>query len=163
MKGTLIKLLTLLLLLTAIPGRTQHVMFLQNISKGKWFRYTNGDDIILGTKKEGGKLSGNITSISDSFFTVSLNNPVRLDNVSYIERTFKNRKRNGALLAIAGGALVAIVTTNNLLNHQTVIDPVYVAVGAGITVAGLAWMSTSKRKYHVGTKWRLKILDYSGF
>ncbi len=153
--------LFILALLCIAPAFSQRILILEKVGKRKWFRYETGDPILLMTRKDHMRLDGDISYIGDSLFTVNDRYKVPLNDVRWVERFNKHRKSNGIRIAIAGGLVIGIVTVNNLLNNKPVFDPVYLAVGAGITAAGLTWMGFSKPRYHVGTKWKLKVLDYS--
>lgn len=157
------KSLIILALLGITSCFSQKILILEKIGRGKWFKYEQQDPIDLMTRKDKLHLDGFITSINDSSVEVDMKYTVRLDDVDWVQRYNKHRKKNGMRVAIAGGVLVGIVTLNNLINNDPVFDPTFLIAGAGVTAAGLTWMAFSKPRYQVGTKWKLKVLDYSIF
>jgi hypothetical protein len=147
------------LLLFCLPVLSQRIMMLEKLGKGHWYRYEMGDDITLQRFTDELRFTGTITSISDTGFTVDMTIVISLKEVEYVWRQYPSRKKKGNYVMIAGGVLVGITTINNIANNNTVIDPVYVAVGAGISAAGLLWRSFSQPRYKAGLRWKLKILE----
>lgn len=147
------------LLLFSLPGLSQRIMLLEKLGHGKWYRYEMGDDITVQRFRDEERFTGTITSVSDTGFTVDMSTVISIKEVEYVWRKYPARKKRGNYLMIAGGILVGITTINNAANNNTVIDPVYVAVGAGISAAGLLWRSYSQPRYKVGSRWKLKVLD----
>ena len=139
---------------------SQHTLMLEKLGTGHWYQYLPGDEIMLQLTHEDGKLTATISSICDTGFTVDMNTFIPLDDVKIVWREFPRRKKSGNLVIIAGGVLVAITSINNIAQGRTVIDPLYVAIGAGISATGLLWRSTALPRYKIGSKWKLKVLDH---
>jgi NDP-sugar pyrophosphorylase family protein len=147
------------LLLFSLPVFPQRIMLLEKLGKGQWYRYEMGDEITLQRFRDEERFTGTITSVTDTGFTLDMTTVISLKEVEYVWRKYPARKKKGNYVMIAGGVLVGITTINNIANNNTVIDPVYVAVGAGISAAGLLWRSFSQPRYKVGLRWKLKVFD----
>ena len=155
---TVRSLLLCCLLLIAFPLFSQKVLMLEKLGSGKWYLYSTGDDIILQIKGQDERFTATLTTIADSGFIVNLSNYIRPEEVEAVWRKYPHRKKQGNYLIIAGGTLVAITLINNAFNDRTVIDPTFVAIGAGISSLGLLWRSFWMPRYKIGEKWKLKVL-----
>jgi hypothetical protein len=142
-----------------LPVFPQQVMMLEKLGTGCWYRYDPGNEIILQRTRDSDRFTATITSICDSGFTVDTKTFIRLDEVKFIWRKYPARKKKGNLVIIAGGVLVGITAINNFANGETVIDPVFLAIGAGISAGGLLWRSCSLTRYKVGMRWKLKVFE----
>lgn len=137
----------------------QKVLVIEKVGRGRYFSFKEGDRIQLRTKTGQFRIQEEIIQVNDSSILVRGNYQIQLGDISYIEKVFRSRKSNGILLIVAGGALVTITSINNGLHNKQVLDPVYLSIGAGMAAAGGLWYSLGKRKYWVGNKWKLKVLD----
>ncbi len=153
------RLLLPFIILLTLPGFTQRTLLLERIGSGRWFPYTERSSITFQIAGESFRYTGTITGISDSGFSLDMSRFIRLDQVKYVWRAFPGRKANGNRTIIAGAVLIGITTINNLANGRTAVDPVYLAVGAGISAVGVFWRSLSVRRYPVGTRWKLKVFE----
>ncbi len=152
-------LITGILMILMLSATAQKVLVAEKIGRGRYFSFKEGDMIRLKTINEQFYIYEEIVQVDDSSLLVRGNYRVSLGNISYIEQIYRNRKRNGILLMVAGGALVAITSINNALHNNQVIDPVYLSIGVGLAATGGLWYSAGKRKYRIGNKWKLKVLD----
>lgn len=134
-------------------------MILEKIGTSRWYRYELGDEITLQRTGDADRFTATITSICDTGFIVNMETFIKLTDVKSVWRKYPSRKKNGTRLIIAGGVLVTITAINNLANGRTVIDPVFLVIGAGISAGGLLWRSLSMPRYKVGTRWKLKVFD----
>lgn len=137
----------------------QQVLVLEKIGRGKYVTYKEGDVIQLRTITGDFRIREKIFRITDSSVVVGGNYPILYTDIAYIERSFRSRKRNGTNMMIAGGVLVLITSVNNILHNNVVVDPLFLSIGAGLVVTGGVWYSLWKRKFPVGSKWKLKVLD----
>ncbi|MFH1160608.1 MAG: hypothetical protein V1733_06650 [bacterium] len=150
-----------MILVLTVTSYAQKILVVEKIGRGRWFSYKEGDNIRLETKKDKFHFSDQITRITDSSIILGGYSRISLADILYVDKVYKNRKANGRLLIIAGGLSIGISSFNHRLNNQPVIDPVFLSVGVAISSLGLLWYSLAKRKYHIGNKWKLKVLDYS--
>ena len=148
-----------ILMIAFFVTNAQKVLVVEKIGRGRYFSYMEGDMIHLETKKGPFHIQEEIVQIDDTSILVKGNYRISFDNISYIEKFYKRRRNNGILLTIAGGALVGIISINNALQNKPVLDPLYLTIGAGLASAGGLWYSLGKRKYRIGKKWKLKVLD----
>jgi len=154
-------LLISLFMLGAISLCSQNILLLEKLGAKRRFFYKERDTIRLAMKKRDFYTSEAIIQITDSFLFVKGYNKIHLDQISGIERVYKNRKRNGLLVMIAGGALIAITAINNAMHDKPVLDPVFVSIGAGLVIVGGAWFSQFRKRYKTGSKWKIKSLNYN--
>jgi hypothetical protein len=152
-----------LALILIMKGYSQKVLILEKTGHHRWYIYKTGDDIRFETKKESFHVTGSVSEISDTSLVVPGTGNVSFNDICSIIRIYKNRKTNGIRLMVAGGILTGITCVNNLAYHQTMLDPVYLAISGGIIAGGAVWSHLSKRHYRIGGKWKLKVLDYDQF
>ena len=152
-------LVTAVLMTLFLHTNAQKVLVLEKIGKGRYISFKAGDVIRLETEKGQFHVHEEIVQVDDSSILVRSNYRIPLNDIGSIHQTYRSRKSNGILLMAAGGALIAVTSINNALHNKPVIDPVYWSIGAGLASAGGLWYSLGKRKYRIGKKWRLKVLD----
>ncbi|TSA30400.1 MAG: hypothetical protein D4R67_00495 [Bacteroidetes bacterium] len=150
-----------LIVVTCLSGFAQDLLVLEKTGKRRWFSYQEGDLISLVTKKDALPVHDYIIRLEDSAIVVRGDFRILLDDIHLVERYYRNRKRNGALLMLAGGLLIGITSVNNALHNQPVLDPLFITIGAGLSGIGGLWFSQSLRKYKVGDRWKLKVLTGS--
>jgi hypothetical protein len=141
----------------------QHVVIVEKVGHSRFFAYQCGDKISLQTRKDSFNIEGTIVEIFDSSIVLKGGTVIPVDDIGLIYRTYKNRKRNGATMMIAGGTLMVITSINHLINNEPFIDPLMVSIGGGIAAIGGGWFAMGKRKYRIGKKWHIKILDANFF
>ncbi len=151
--------ITGILLVFTLSTLAQKVLILENVGRGKYFIFKEGDIIHLRTIIGKFDIQDDIFRISDSSIVVGGGYLITFNNIDYIEKTYRNRKRNGMLVMIAGGVLTVITSINNISHDKQAVDPLYLSIGMGLAAAGGVWYSMGTRKYHIGNKWRLKLLD----
>ena len=137
----------------------QSIMIVEKVGKGRFFAYQPGDDISFQTIKDTFNIQGEIVEIFDSAIVLKGGDEIPLTDIGIIYRKYIGRKKNGATMMIAGGALVVITSINHIINNEPVIDPLMVSIGAGIASLGGIWFAMGKRKYRIGEKWRIKIME----
>jgi hypothetical protein len=151
--------LIILLFFLTLPLCAQRILILEKLGSGKIYTYKTGDPITLQRTADNERFTATITFISDSGIIVDMKQWIRIGDIHALWRKFPHRKRNGNYFIVGGAALVGIVTINNLANNNTVVDPLFLAIGAGISAVGVLWRLSSVQKYTVGNRWKLKILD----
>ena len=157
-----VKYCCLLVLLWFVTNSTaQRILVLEKIGTGRMYAFSEGDKIQFETKSSQLIIADQIIGINDSSLLLHGGFRVDLKDILYIEKFFKGRKKNGILLIAAGGILIGITAINNLSYNNPVVDPVFLAVGSALSGAGGLWYSLAKRKYYIGRKWKIKVLDYS--
>jgi hypothetical protein len=149
----------ILLLLLSLHVCAQRILSLEKLGSGKMYTYHVGDEITLRRVTDTVRFTGTVTMIADSGFFLNMNLWVRLKEVETVWKKFPHRRKSGNAVMIGGGVITGIIIINNLINNQTVVDPVYLTVGAGLVAAGLLWRLSSVQKYPLGKKWKLKSLD----
>lgn len=152
-------LITGLLLIFSLSTFAQKVLVVEKIGRGRYFTFKEGDMIRLGTKKGGFRIHEEIRQVDDSSLLLKGNYSLMLSDIDYIEKVYRNRKSNGIRVMIAGGLLLAITSVNNTSHDKPVVDPLFLSISAGLAAAGGIWWSLEKRKYPIGDKWKLKVLD----
>jgi hypothetical protein len=149
----------ILALFLSMQVSAQRMLVLEKLGSGKMYTYNVGDNITLRRTADSSRFTGTVTMIGDSGFFLDMKIWVRLNDVSAVWRKFPHRRKSGNMVMIGGGVIAGIIIINNLANNNTVIDPVYMAVTAGIATAGLLWRLSSVQKYSIGNKWKLKTLE----
>lgn len=153
-------LLALILFMFFIEGYSQKVIFLEKTGHHRWYKYEKGDNIRFIIRKVGFKMKGDIQEIDDSSVIVSGIGKIQIAEIETVIRAYKSRKANGIKLIVAGATLAGITCVNNLAHHKPMLDPLYLTISGAIIAGGVIWNQLSERKYRIGEKWKLKVLDY---
>ena len=148
-------------LLVACSSLCQNVLVLHKITSTKKYFYMPGDYIRLKTKTGNLKLNNFIGTIGDSSFQVGNKYNVKLDEVKTITRKIHGVALLSKLLMIAGGGYLLIDSFNRLINNEQVFYPQTLIISGSFIAAGLVLIPVANRQYHIGLKWKLKILDAS--
>lgn len=156
---TLKPVLTLALLLCTLSLFPQQVLLLEKLGSGRWFYYLAGEQITFQTVSDTAPRTAFITAVSDSGFKVDGRFHIRLTEVKYIWRAYPGWRVRGVTIIAAGITLVAITSINNLTHNLTVIDPLYLGIGAGLVGSGYLLKSLTLQRYRIGNKWKLKTLE----
>jgi hypothetical protein len=158
--STSLKILAAILFLFLAPSLfSQRILVLEKLGSGKRYTYNPGDNITLKWQQNPDRFTGNITGITDSGFVLDMKIWIGLGDVQMIWRRSPHRKSMGNRIIIAGGVFAGIMIINNLANNETVVDPVYIGIAAGISALGVLWRASSVQSYHLGNRWKLKVLD----
>ncbi len=161
MKGRRIDLLILVLLLNGGSLFAQKTLVLEKISSNRHFFFRVEDPLKVRLQKPDTLLSGTLWSLTDtSIDIVGLRHyTAQLQDIRFVYRKFPHVKKIGINLLIVGFIYAGVVSFNHLINNEQVITPDVWIVPAGfVAVSGISF-SFYKKRYKIGLRWKLKVLD----
>ena len=128
----------------------------------KRIKYYVGDDISFKSGVTHNRYKGKITALSDSLIFFGNNNYVNVSEISIIYRdngTFVN-KGLGKFLMVFGIGFISLDTFNNLINNRRpLVNDLAVKEGAIASGSGVLLYSMLKKRYKMGKKRSVKIMD----
>ena len=146
-------------------SKTNRMLLLDvsTITGFKRMRYTEGSKIWFSLKQERTVYKEQIFHLSDSSFDVR-DMRVPLDLVAAVYRdnsNFLTRMLSKALFR-AGAAYLVLDVFNNTIHHEkTIVDTNSLIGSCSLMVVGWTWKKLMVRKYKIGKRVNLKILDIS--
>jgi hypothetical protein len=154
-------LCTVLLFSMIFLAPAQKVLVLENLSKGKSYKFFTGEGISVITKGNSKKISGHITEILDSSIVIS---NAYVYNLGEIQVVYKDRlgvQIVATLLAGFGALFFTLDVVNNVINndHPTFKSNVAIISTASVAAGGILWIFNQRKCPVAKDKWRLKIID----
>ena len=145
-------------------AEAQKVIMLQKPGTAKRFFYHTGDKIIVHTGNPVFRVSGEITNIGDSVFTVDKNFTYRIAGISEVDRkrhwfAASWTKFIAASVLYAGGSMI----NRAIHNEKPLIDASIPIVSGSFLALGSTSYFLRYRKCRMDDNWKLKILDYDIF
>lgn len=130
----------------------------------KRIKYYVGDEITFKLKDSNKKHRGKIISFGDSLFQLENKTFVNIGNIKSIHRNNANFVTNGLgrFCLIFGPGFLGLDTFNNLINkRKPLINDMAVKEGAAFVGGGLILKNMMKRRYKIGERKSIKIVDLS--
>lgn len=130
----------------------------------KRIKYYIGDEITFKLKDSHKKQKGKIVFFSDSLFQLEDKTYVNIDNIKVTYRNNANFVTNGLgrFCLIFGPGFLGLDTFNNLINkRKPLINEIAVKEGAAFVGGGLILKNMMKRRYKIGKRKSIKIVDLS--
>jgi len=164
MKLHLFIVLTLLSVLVCQTVEAQKVLLLQKPGTTKRFFYESGDKILVRMGDPEFEVSGEITSIDDSTFTVNRNYTIQLSKVHevYIKRAFLSA--SWRTLFVAAGVYFFGSMFNHAINdEEPLIDNTVPYVSGSFVALGTTAYLLRNKHCKMEKGWKLKVMDYNIF
>lgn len=164
MKNYLIVFSLILFTMLYQEADAQKVLLLQKPGKEKRFLYHTGDKIIVHTGNPVFKVSGEITYIDDSVFTIDKNFTYRMADIIEVDRirhwfAASWTKLIAASVLYAGGSMI----NRGIHDEKPLIDNTIPIVSGSFIALGATSYFLRYRKCSMEDEWRLKVLDYDIF
>lgn len=161
-------LILTLLIVTAIISNSNAQQFLaldvSRVTGFKRIKYYIGDEITFKLKDSHKKQNGKIVSFGDSLFQLENKTIVNIKEIKVIYRNNANFVTHGLsrFCLIFGPGFLGLDTFNNLINkRKPLINDMAVKEGAAFVGGGLILKNMMKRRYKLGKKKTIKIVDLS--
>jgi hypothetical protein len=139
----------------------QKVLILENLSKGKSYKFFEGNAISVLIKNNPKKISGHISEIRDSSVVVSNNYVFNLGEIEVIYKGREGIQIVSTLLMGFGAMFFTLDVVNNVINsdHPTIRSNVAVISASSAAAGGLLWLFSTRKCPIAKDKWRLKIIE----
>jgi hypothetical protein len=163
MRGFKFFLFLLVLLSAAGNSFTQKTLMLEKIGTRRHFYFQQNDPLEIRVKSKDTILQGNLWSLTDSSLTILCARPLNipLNDIRFVYRKNRHVKQVSVKLAVAGLVYLGIVPFDHIINNQKVITRDVWIVPAAFGAASAFVYSFYCKRYRIGVKWKLKILDSS--
>jgi len=151
----------LLMIIFSISSIAQKTLLVEKIGRSSKYYYHVGDKIKVKTLENKTVYNGVLTEIRDSSITISSisGNLISVADITYVYRQFPGIRRLGFYLMGFGGVIFLVIAVNNLINNDQVFTQYAFIVSGSFIGAGLISLALSEKRYKIGTRWKVKILD----
>ena len=151
----------LLMIIFSISSIAQKTLLVEKIGRSAKYYYHVGDKIKVKTLENKTVYNGVLTEIRDSSITISSisGNLISVADITYVYRQFPGIRRLGFYLMGFGGVIFLVIAVNNLINNDQVFTQYAFIVSGSFIGAGLISLALSEKRYKIGTRWKVKILD----
>ncbi len=139
----------------------QNVLILENLTKGKSYKYFSGDEINVLVKDNLQKISGRITEIQDSTIVISNNYVFNLSDIKVIYKERLGVQIVSYLLRGFGTLFFTLDVVNNVINddHPTFRPNVAIISAAAVGTGSVLWLFSKRKCIIAKNNWKLKILQ----
>ncbi len=137
----------------------QKLLLVEKPGTVKNYKFEKGDRFILMKKGDSRKVDGTITQLLDTSFVIDYQ---YLINFSEINKVYKVRGLANFMteLGIKGGLGFFLVDfTNNLIQHDLLINPLTLKISGGFIATALVFRIIRHKPLKLGPGWRLRIID----
>ena len=151
----------LLLVLFPFPIHAQKTLMLEKIGTTRKFYYHVGDYMKLRVSDQDTLLKGKLWDIGDTVISVSELRPfdVKLRDIGSIYKRYYFPRKLSAYLAAFGVGIFAVMVTNHLINNEQVFTPDMLIISGSFLGASLISFSLSQKRYKIGYRWKVKVLN----
>lgn len=152
---------TILLFSLICMASAQKVLILENLSKGKSYKFFEGSTFSVLIKNNPKKISGHISEIRDSSIVISNNYVFNLSDIQVVYKGREGIQIVSTLLMGFGAMFLALDVINNVINndHPTIRSNVAVISASSAAGGGLLWLFSTRKCPVAKDKWRVKIIE----
>jgi hypothetical protein len=152
-----------LLVLAGSSLSAQMKLLVEKIGTNRKYYFIEGDLLKLKMKQNDSIIRGELADIRYNSITLSgLRSPdLMLSDIGSVYKHFAFPKKFAIYSAIFSGVIFTIITTNHLINNEQVFTPDLFIISGAFLGASLISLSFSQKQCKIGTKWKLKVLDFS--
>ncbi|MDP2388439.1 MAG: hypothetical protein Q8M29_18845 [Bacteroidota bacterium] len=143
-------------------GQRFIAMDVSKVTGFKRIKYYIGDDIRYKTVETNKRYKGNIVALSDSLIFFENKTVVNIKDIKVVYRDNANFVTRGLarFCFVFGPGFLGLDTFNNLINkRKPIINDLAVQEGAAFIGAGLILDNMMKRRYKIGKRRSIKIMD----
>ena len=159
---TALILFSLVSLVSPEVSAQNYLLLLKKKGSHKNYKFPLGSEISLRSSTKDKKISGDIHQITDTTILVDFITEVNLEDISYVYRDRYFFKLFSSLLFVAGGGYLVLDGVNRTINHQyPIITQNTLIVTGSLVGVGFAFKLMDTRRYRIGKKWELQLLDLS--
>lgn len=152
-------LLTILICLS-FTANCQKLLILERPGTTKYHIFQTGNRIRLYDGKALRMIQGDISRITDTMIMINSSEPVYLSRVTAVYRPLHMLHLFSRTATTAGTGYFLLTGFNNGINNKTtLIDHGTFVVSAVIAGTGIATSFIRYRKFALGSRWRIKIID----
>jgi hypothetical protein len=151
----------LILLIFCGSVHAQNTLMLEKVGTHRHFFFHPNDPMKIRLYSPDTVLKGNLWALKDSSFDILGKRPytASLSGVHFVYRKSRHVKYVGIKLAEIGMIYSCILAINHLINNEQVFTNDMWIVPASFFVASGITLSFYQRRYGIGLRWKLKVLN----
>ncbi|MCK9220089.1 MAG: hypothetical protein PHF97_10230 [Bacteroidales bacterium] len=140
----------------------QKYLLVEKIGTSRKYYYQKGNTLKLRVSKLDTLLRGRLWHIGDTSISVMelRSFEVSLNDIGSVYKQFSFPRKLGKTFAIGSAAIFSIIVINHLINNEAVFTPDLFIITGSVGAASLISFSLSQNRCKIGSKWKLKILDF---
>jgi hypothetical protein len=156
-------LFLLLLIFLSISDYAQKKLLVEKIGTNRKYYFLEGDKLKLKIKPFDTVTRGKLLDIQDAGLTLSglTEQNVMIKNIGSVYKKYAFPRKFAIYSSLFGGAIFAIIVTNHLINNEQVFTPDLFIISGAFLGAGLVSFSFSQKQCKIGSRWKVKVLDFS--
>lgn len=146
------------------PAQKYLVLDVQKLNGFKRIRFSPGDEFYFRLKNDRKKRGGIISGMGDSLVIFQNSTSVNINDISRVYRNKSNfvTRKLYKFCLVMGVGFVSLDSFNNAINGETpIVKKQALLESAGFTAAGLLLKMLPVKRYHIGKRRSLKIIDIS--
>ena len=142
-------------------ARAQNVLVLENLTRGKSYKFFTGQGITVITHDSPKRISGRITDILDSSIVISNAYVYNLGEIQVVYKDRRGVQIVSTLLAGFGALFFTLDVVNNVINndHPTFRSNVAIISASSAAAGGILWIFNQRKCPIAKDQWRLKIIE----
>lgn len=154
------KLILLLILLAAFSGVfAQKTLVLEKIGTSTRYAFHLGDNVKIRTKKQNVIVKSYLWNLTDSSVTIGPRTTIPLSDISAVYKHYYFQNLMTRILFYAGAGYFILDSFNNLINREQVFVPQTMIISGSLIGVSMAIIPLGQKKYRIGIRWKLKIMD----
>jgi hypothetical protein len=154
------KLILLLILLVAFSGVfAQKTLVLEKIGTSTRYAFHIGDNVKIRTKKQNVIVKSYLWNLTDSSVTIGPRTTIPLSDISAVYKHYYFQNLMTRILFYAGAGYFILDSFNNLINREQVFVPQTMIISGSLIGVSMAIIPLGQKKYRIGIRWKLKIMD----
>lgn len=154
------KLILLLILLVAFSGVfAQKTLVLEKIGTSTRYAFHLGDNVKIRTKKQNVIVKSYLWNLTDSSVTIGPRTTIPLSDISAVYKHYYFQNLMTRILFYAGAGYFILDSFNNLINREQVFVPQTMIISGSLIGVSMAIIPLGQKKYRIGIRWKLKIMD----
>ena len=141
----------------------QKKILIEKIGTNRKYYYEIGNILKLKIKPSDSILRGELSDIRDSALTLSgfYIRDLMLKDVGSVYKQFAFPKKFAVYSALFSGFIFSIIVTDHLLYNEQVFTPDLFIITGAFVGASLVSLSFSQKQCRIGSRWKLKVMDFS--
>lgn len=143
----------------------QKKMLVEKVGSNQKFYFAKGDRLKIRLTSPDTVLVGKIIQVNDSDLVLSglRDQIIPLRTIKSVYKEYRFLKKFSRASLVFGGVIFGVIVTNHLLNNEQVFTQDLFIISGAFLGASIITAILAEKQCKIGTKWKIKILDYTSF
>lgn len=154
-----------ILLVIFLSGQlfAQRKLLVEKIGTNKKYYYNVGDALKIKVRPNDTILRGQVWNIQDSLLSLAALKVVDVEirDIGSVYKQFAFPKKFAFYSVLFGAIIFPIIVTNHLINNEQVFTSDLFIISGSFIGASLVSLSFSQKQCKIGSRWKIKVLDFS--